>query len=300
MDILLIVNPISGDKNKSSFLIYAEPLLLRSSLSYLIYKTTGNKDCVEIEKLIRLNSPKKAIVIGGDGTLNMFLKPLVDHQLKVGFIPMGSANGMAAELELTDSPQVLFEALIKSDKVIYLDVLSINRNHLLLHFGDVGANANLVLNYDKDGSRGMFTYAKYFWSEFQNLKSFEIDIKTDSMEYERKGVMLAICNGRKFDTGIPLNSIGKMNDGLFELVVVKAVDFSDLITATLSKFDEDYTVQNFETIQAKTASIKLQHPRILQIDGEVIGEFQKLNIKVLSKALIFSNKKRQLVLKLTF
>lgn len=63
-------------------------------------------------------------------------------------------------------------------------------------------------------------YAKHFWDEFQNLKSFDFEIETDQMDYERKGVMLAICNGRRFGTGIPLNSIGEMDDAVFELVVV--------------------------------------------------------------------------------
>jgi diacylglycerol kinase family enzyme len=174
-----------------------------------------------------------------------------------------------------------------SQKSKPLDVLSINNTFMLLHLGDVGANANLVANYDKDDSRGMLTYAKHFWSEFQNLKSFDFEIETDEMEYVRKGVMLSICNGRKFGTGIPLNTIGKMDDGYFELVIVKAVDFSDVLKAALSKFDEDYQLENLETIQAKTATVKFKEPRLLQIDGEVVGKFIELKIKVLKKAISF-------------
>lgn len=287
MDILLVINPISGDKSKTDFVKFAKNLMQKFNLNFHFFKTKGEKDCEELERLIIKYSPKKVIVVGGDGTLNMFLKPLMEHDIQVGFIPMGSANGMAVELNLTDAPEVLFEKFLKSEYSKNLDLLSINDSHLLLHLGDIGANANLVANYDKDESRGMFTYAKHFWSEFQNLKGFEFEIKTDAMDYERKGVMLAICNGRKFGTGIPLNTIGKMDDGHFEFVVVKAMEFSDLLKAALSKFDEDYKIESLETIQAKMATVKFKEPRLLQIDGEVIGKFTELRIEVLSKVLRF-------------
>jgi YegS/Rv2252/BmrU family lipid kinase len=287
MDILLVINPISGGKNKKDFIDFAEKLMKASNMDYHIYTTSGKDDCSKFDKIIGSYSPEKVIIVGGDGTLNMFLKPILDHKIKVGFVPMGSANGMAVELNLTETPKALFQKFLKSEKTKALDMLFINNSHLLLHLGDVGANANLVHNYEKDGSRGMLTYAKHFWSEFQNPKSFEFEIETDQMEYQRKGVMLAICNGRRFGTGIPLNTIGKMDDGIFEFVVVKAMDFSDLLKAALSKFDEDYTIENLETIQAKSAKIKFKEPRLFQIDGEVIEKFSELSIKVLPKSLTF-------------
>ena len=287
MNILLVINPISGSKNKSEFIEFARQKMKNAKISFEIFQTTGENDTQELEHLISEKSPEKVIIVGGDGTLNMFLKPLKDNEVKVGFIPMGSANGMAEELGLEDSPKVLFNAFLKSTRHKKLDLLAINKTHLLLHLGDLGANANLVANYEKDGSRGMFTYAKHFFSEFRNLKSFEFDIETEQMEYQRKGVMLAICNGRKYGTGIPLNTVGKMDDGFFEFVVVKAMDFTDLIKAALSKFDEDQQIQSLETIQAKSAKIKLKAPRLLQIDGEVIGKFEELHIELLPKALNF-------------
>lgn len=287
MEILLIINPVSGDRNKTEFEEFAKRLMEELKLSYHIYKTTGQNDCDKLEHLLEEHLPKKVIVVGGDGTLNMFLKPLMKYDVQVGFIPMGSANGMAVELDLTDSPRFLFKRFLKSNESKKFDLLFINNAYLLLHLGDIGANANLVSNYDKDDSRGMFTYARHFWSEFQNLKGFQFEIQTDKMDYERKGVMLAICNGRKFGTGIPLNTIGKMDDGYFEFVVVRAMDFSDLLKAALSKFDEDYKMESLETIQAKTATVKFKEPRLLQIDGEIIQKITELQVEVLPKVLSF-------------
>lgn len=287
MDVLVVINPISGDKNKSNFLDFADRLLKSSKLEHIIYETTGEGDKEKVEELISSNSPKKVIIAGGDGTLNMFLSSLKNHDVKVGFIPMGSANGMAAELDLTNSPELLLRNLINSENTRKVDLLSVNDSHLLVHLGDLGANANLVSNYDEDEGRGIFTYAKYFWSEFQNLESFEFEIETDEVKYEREGVMLAICNGRTYGTGIPLNTVGKLDDGLFELVVVKAVEFSDIIKAAISKFDNEYETENLETFQAESAVINLKQPQLFQIDGEVVGEFKELKINIIPNAITF-------------
>ncbi|WP_019037989.1 diacylglycerol/lipid kinase family protein [Psychroflexus tropicus] len=287
MSILLVINPVSGSKNKSDFIVFAKESMSKAGVEYRVFKTSGTNDCSQLQELISEFSPDKVVIVGGDGTLNMFLKPLMDNKVNVGFIPMGSANGMAEELDLQDNPRVLFQKFLESTSQKTLDVISINNSYLCLHLADIGANANLVANYEKDGGRGMFTYAKHFWTEFRNLQPFEFEIKTEQMEYERKGVMLAICNGRKYGTGIPLNTIGKMDDGFFEFVVVKAMDFTDLIKAALSKFDENQQNQNLETIQAKSATVKLKSPRLLQIDGEVIEKFEELQIEIIPKALKF-------------
>ncbi len=287
MSILLIINPIAGDKDKGLFLKNAKHLMKQYSVDYEVFFTTGVKDYEKVEKHINKNTPEKVIVVGGDGTLNIFLKSFIAYDLKVGFIPMGSANGMAVELNLKESPKVLFKRYLNSKVTKQFDVLCINDTYLLLHLGDVGANANLVANYDKDDSRGMLTYAKHFWSEFQNMKGFKFEIQTDEMDYERKGVMLAICNGRAFGTGIALNTTGKMDDGYFELVIVKAIDFFDVLKAAMSKFDDSLELDYLETITAKSAFIKFKEPRLLQLDGEVIGKFLNLKIDVLPKAISF-------------
>jgi diacylglycerol kinase family enzyme len=285
MDILLVVNPIAGGNSKDDFVRYAKGYLDSSNISYQFYKTTGKQDAKKVDTLLKKHSHQKVIVVGGDGTLHLLLKPLIHYKCKVGFIPMGSANGMAIELGINKSPKLLFKHYLDSITTHPLDVLSINDTYLLLHLGDVGANANLVAKYDQDEGRGLLTYAKHFWDEFQNLKSFDFEIETDQMDYERKGVMLAICNGRRFGTGIPLNSIGEMDDAVFELVVVKAMDFLDLLKATLSKYNEDFSIDRLETLRAKKATLKFKTPRLLQVDGEVLGSFSKLTVEILPKAL---------------
>lgn len=288
MDVLLIVNPISGDQNKTEFLNFARQSFQKHSILSEIYQTTGEDDVSKIEKILSNKSPSKIIIVGGDGTLSLLTPIIKKYKVKLGFIPMGSANGMAKEFNIEDSPKNLLIKYLSSNQTFDVDLLLINQKHHLLHIGDVGANANLILKYENDDSRGLFTYAKHFFSEFNNLSNFKTKIKAENVNIEHSGVMLAICNGRKFGTGIALNTIGKLDDGKFEIVMIKAVDFTDLLKAAVSSWnDEMYDIDNFEVIQTSKAEIYFQKPMMLQIDGEVVGEISELNVEVLPKSLTF-------------
>ena len=98
--------------------------------------------------------------------------------------------------------------------------------------------------------------------------------------------MVGICNSRKYGTGVPLNLTGNPMDGKFEIVVIKNIDSQSLIKAGLSKFDERFhDSQSGLVISTTEAEILLDQPRLLQLDGEIIGEFEKLKVNILKGAV---------------
>jgi len=75
-------------------------------------------------------------------------------------------------------------------------------------------------------------------------------------------------------------------DGKFEIVIVKNINLSSLIKAGLSKFDERFhDSQNGIVISTDKAEISFDKEYLLQLDGEVIGKFAKLDIKILKHAV---------------
>ena len=100
--------------------------------------------------------------------------------------------------------------------------------------------------------------------------------------------MVGICNSRKYGTGVPLNVVGNPMDGKFEIVIVEKIDLTSLIKAGLAKFDERFhNSQDGFVISTDQAEISFDIPRLLQLDGEVIGKFDKLNIRIIESAVKF-------------
>ena len=141
-------------------------------------------------------------------------------------------------------------------------------------------------SYEKDENRGMATYAKYFLQELKNLKPFGVTLTINGMEIKEKALMVGICNSRKYGTGVPLNLTGNPMDGKFEIVIVNKIDANSLIKAGLSKFDESFhDSQNGRVISGYSASILFEEPRLLQLDGEIIGHFNEVKVKTLKGAV---------------
>ena len=286
MKILLVVNPISGGVNKEPFLRKAKAICKKYGVGYQIFKTTGNDD-EKLLKAVLLNYlPDKVASVGGDGTTLFTAITLLNTPIPMGIIPLGSANGMATELFVNPEPIEAFKDLIMSEVVAGLDMVVVNDEHYTMHIGDVGINAGIVDAYSKDKNRGMTTYAKYFIDELKRLKPFKVEIKADGKTYREKALMVGICNARKYGTGVPLNLTGNPMDGKFEIVVVKNIDPQSLILAGLSKFDERFhDSQNSLVISTTETEILFDQPRLLQLDGEIIGEFKKLKVNILKGAV---------------
>lgn len=288
MKLLLIVNPISGGVDKEPFLADAKKLCNKYGISYLIFKTTGVNDAQEALKKIHQFKPDKIASVGGDGTTLFVATLLLGLSYPMGIIPLGSANGMATELFVNPKPIEALKDIILSEIIGGLDMIKINDKHHTLHIGDVGINASIVSSYENDKNRGMATYAKYFLEELTKLKPFKVVVRANGKELESKVLMAAICNARKYGTGVPLNIIGNPMDGKFEIVLIEKVDASSLLTAGLAAFDEKfYDSQISKVIQTDKAELLFDKPRMLQLDGEVIKPYDKLKVELLVGAVKF-------------
>jgi diacylglycerol kinase (ATP) len=228
------------------------------------------------------------VSVGGDGTTLFTSIVLLNTKYPMGIIPLGSANGMATELFVNSDPVEALKEIILSQVIAGLDVVLVNDKYYSIHIGDIGLNASIVEAYEKDINRGMATYAKYVFEELSKLSPFEFTLKTSKEILKSKGLMLGICNARKYGTGIPLNRDGNPMDGKFEIVIIEKIDASTLLKAGLSKYNERFIDnQNNKVISAKSAEIFFNEPRLLQLDGEVIGYFEKIKIEIIPNAVNF-------------
>ncbi|MDO6759550.1 diacylglycerol kinase family protein [Tamlana sp. 2_MG-2023] len=286
MRLLFVVNPISGGVNKEPFLKEAKSICKNYGLEFKIFTTTGVNDNEELSKVLKRYHPNKVVSVGGDGTTLFTAINLLNTEIPMGIIPLGSANGMAVELGVPQKPIEAFKDIIMSNIIGDLDLICVNKKHYCIHIGDVGINATIVDGYEKDANRGMATYAKYFVDALSKTEPFKIEIECNNEVQHYEGVMLGICNARKYGTGVPLSLEGNPMDGLFEIVIIEKINANVLIKAGLSSFDENFLdSQNQTLITTSKAIVHFTEPRLLQLDGEIIGDFKTLEIKMLKGAV---------------
>lgn len=286
MNLLIVLNPVSGDTDKRAFLEQAGTYCTYYGIDYQVFRTQGEGDKERLRERLRDLKPDRLLAVGGDGTFLLVAEAALGSDIPIGVIPMGSANGMARELGVAENPSDALRDFIASRYIARLDLLEVNERFHCLHLGDVGANARLVQAYEQDENRGMVTYARYFIEELRNMEQFTFRLETAETSFQGHAVMLGLCNGRKFGTGIPTNLVGNPFDGKMELVIVEEVDYMKLIRAGLSVLHEHFLDNHIsQVISTTSAQISFDKPRLLQLDGEVIGTFEQLSVRVKPQAV---------------
>lgn len=283
MKLLLVVNPISGGRNKEIFINKAEAYCKKYGIPYQYFHTTGEDDVKKLATAVESVAPDKVVSIGGDGTTLMTALALQNSDTPFGIIPMGSANGMAKELSVPNDTMQAFQDLIVSQMIIPIDVIKVNDDYTM-HLGDVGINAAMVENFEKEEGRGWAAYAKHFVSAINNASLFDVTVEIDNKIYEHKAYSVLIANTRMYGTGAIVNPKGNPHDGIFEIVLLTKRDWSGVINLGLTAFDKravetfkEYT-KNYST---KSARIQFDKPRMLQLDGEVIGECESIEAEII-------------------
>lgn len=275
---ILVVNPISGDVDKSEILLKVLAFAEEYGIEIVVYETSGKGDEKALKKLYALHKPERVLVAGGDGTIKMVGGALLDHDVVFGILPAGSANGLSVDLNL---PSTIEENLNVAfhNHFMTMDIICINGKKSI-HLSDLGLNAELIKNYENGSIRGKLGYALQAITTLTDLEApFAARVEANGKVVECVARMIVIANSQKYGTGVTINPEGKMDDGKFEVVILKNLDllvFAQIITGNMPLNSEDV-----EIITTEKAVILSEVPVSFQIDGEYIGQETRLEVTIL-------------------
>ena len=279
---MLVVNPISGDVDKSDLIEQVTNFATQVDLNLVIYNTSGASDLEKIRVLYEMYTPERIIVAGGDGTIKMVAEAMEHYDVIIGILPAGSANGLAVDLNL---PYTLEEniAIAFTNDYLEIDMIAINGKKSI-HLSDLGVNAEMIKNYENSTIRGKLGYALQTFSTLIDLDDpFTAKITGSFETIECTARMIVIANSQKYGTGVTINPNGAMDDGKFELVILKNLDIfvlGKIISGNMPLNSEDV-----EIISTDSANITTNVPVSFQIDGEYCGSETFLKIEILPKQL---------------
>ncbi len=264
---LFIVNPVSGpqaDRNET----LSEIKNSFSEIDFAFAETTGKEDVAMVREYLDRENWDGILAGGGDGTIRMIAKATGKTEIPIGIIPLGSANGLARCLE-TDTVPLAIEA-IRNGKTRHLDILDIN-NEICLHLSDFGFNAGLVKKFEDEDERGMIAYFKSSLRQFREMKPYRFSITLDEKTEETTARLLVIANADKYGTGAIINPVGKIDDGILEIISINPDGFEEMASISMDLFQGTLHESEYVKIwTGKEAHITNPDGADFQIDGEVI------------------------------
>ena len=220
----------------------------------------------------------KVVAVGGDGTVNMIAEMLHDTKKIMGIIPAGSANGMAKELNIpVDAEKAL--RIINSGRQRSCDAILINDRDICLHLSDIGLNAQLVKYFDEGKLRGKWGYARMILKTLWYKQKIFVSLQSEDRTLKREAFMVVLANASRYGTGAVINPTGEINDGAFEVVVVRRLAFSELMKMIFKP--QPFNPKKIEVIRATSVNIHSRHRAHFQVDGEYKGKIKNLKATIL-------------------
>ncbi|PZR23897.1 MAG: diacylglycerol kinase [Citrobacter freundii] len=234
-----------------------------------------------IEEKIRTSRAKKVIAVGGDGTVKLVASCIVETDKQLGILPAGSANGLAKELGIPATPADALKYCL-SDNIQKIHLVRIN-DELCIHLADIGFNAFLIKTFEQQKGRGMWGYIKAALKIIWRHPHMEIIIHSDGKKIARSAAMLVIANATRYGSGAVINPLGRLDDELFEIVIVKEISFSEIFKMMVTH--RAYDKRKTEVFQTSGIEIRSRRKAHFQVDGEYLGKTGKIKASIIKNAL---------------
>lgn len=279
--LLFVINPASGnhavDWQQEIEIYFKDKAYL---LDFFILSKKIYKD--ELKTYLLHSSANKIIAVGGDGTIALIANLLLNTKIPLGILPAGSANGMAKEFGISQVPQEAI-AVIAEGKIMSCDSIMINEHLACIHLSDIGLNARLIKYFDEGKLRGFMGYAKVILKTLWHKEKMMVNMETATDNICRTAFMLVLANASKYGTGAVINPSGSINDGYFELVIIKKLNVRALLTMLLKP--GAFNPKHIETYTCRAVQITTKHKVPFQIDGEYMGKVKNISAHIAPNSL---------------
>lgn len=214
-NVLVINNPNAGRKKAAKYKKLVIQFLLRKNCSF---KT------IEISKLTSTDFEEfdTVFAIGGDGTVNKVIPYIVNTDKVLGIIPCGTANLLAAKLNIPTNPKKALE-IINHSVIKNVDVLKVQDKYSVLRLG-LGYDSDIICKTPQS-LKNKFGYFAYFLAGI--LFALRLKQKSYTIFFnDKKLSILATCiivanAGNMYRNLVSISNNCNLQDGKFDVFILK-------------------------------------------------------------------------------
>lgn len=220
----------------------------------------------------RYRDKVSAVVIGGgDGTLNVAVDALVETDLPLGILPLGTANDLVRTLNL---PRTLPEAcaVIAQGHRQPIDLGRVNGKYF---FNVASCGLSIKITQELSGRLkqrwGVFAYAIAAIRAMATVRRFTVVIQIDDgAEITRRSLQIAVGNGRHYGGGLTIAEDAAIDDqrlDLYSLEMPKWWHIFFLLPALRTgRFSDRVGISRWEGQKIK---VWTRQPKRINTDGEI-------------------------------
>lgn len=270
--ILFIVNPVAGGGRPKAIIPIIENRMKDNNIEYKIINTTKPKEAIKIAEE-NVDGFSVIVAVGGDGTINEVAKGLINSKRgTLGIIPGGTGNDMSKSLGLSQDTNEALDAIIQNITKS-MDIGSVN-GVPFLNIASIGFDAETVKNTEgiKRRIKGKIAYILGVITTLLTYRKRQISLIIDDKEYNRNFLLLAVGNGGFYGGGMKILPMAEIDDGYFNICIVKDISNLKLLFLFPSIFKGNHLkyTKYIDIFKAKKVIVKDESDVIINLDGELI------------------------------
>lgn len=285
----IIINPMSrSGKGLKIWKRDVEPLLHAENIQYRSYFSRSEGDVARIVSDILSSTaerPIRLILLGGDGTVNEAIQGMKDtDRVILGYIPTGSSNDLARDLEIPKDPAEALRLILHEGKEFPMDLATVayddgSKRRFVVSCGigfdaavcEEALHSNMKKFFNKIGL-GKLTYLGIALKQLITAKSAKCTITLDDGTTAKiKRLLFVTCMLHRYEGGgFMFCPDADDADGYLDLCAVGDAPKLLLLLALPPAFKgKHYFMKGITPYCAKKIRIETSAPLWLHTDGEV-------------------------------
>lgn len=264
---LLMVNRHSRKGQKS----LAQAVDVLNDLDFELI-TVPIKSSQQLPELVHRYAEQVDLVIvgGGDGTLNGIVDSLVEKQLPLGLLPLGTANDLARTLaiplSIPEACRVIAEGYIKP-----IDLGWVNGSYFF-NVASLGLSVNITQNLSQGAKRrwGVLAYGLTALQVLSQTRPFSAEIRANGETLSVKTIQIAIGNGRYYGGGLAVATDATIDDQRLDLYSLELQHWWQIFSALRMLRSGEHGVLSWvRTLEAQEIKISTRKRHTINTDGEL-------------------------------
>ncbi|NQX40142.1 lipid kinase, YegS/Rv2252/BmrU family [Pedobacter steynii] len=283
-NILFIINPISGGKDKLKIPGLIDANLDRSKFNANYSFTEYIGHASEIAEEAASKNFDIIVAVGGDGTINEIGTKVMQQNKILGILPFGSGNGLSRFLKI---PMNTTQAIkvINDCKVRVIDTAKFN-DKCFFNMAGMGFDAHISSVFAGNKSRGLSGYLKLGFKEMLDYKPQTYHIYIDGKEYIRKAFVVSVANSSQYGNNAHIAPNASITDGLLDVCIIKEFPMYKIPVLAYHMLNGSADQSNMvEIIQGREIRIQRMSNDAIHIDGEPFFMGKEINVSIVPLSL---------------
>lgn len=268
---LVVANPIAGRGRARAVARETAEGLARMGIGCELYLTAARDDARV--KLRCLSTEVDLVVaIGGDGTVNEVLDGLVNREVPVAIVPLGTGNVLGLDLGLPRDVDRTLE-MIAAGRTTPLDVARVNGRHLSFLVTGIGADAMVAQRLERR-RRGPITRLDWGRAALQTLSEYEppaLQVEIDGRRVDGEFGLVLVSNIVHYAGVRVLSAERRIDDGLFEAYLFRKRSKASLVGYALRGLLRGLPGGSCAMHPVKHVRVSSAAPVPYQVDGDWRG-----------------------------